>query len=310
MVDRVATPRAEAIEQFAAVLRALRTSAGSPSFRTMSGRSHAISHTTLHDAAQGHRLPNWATTAEFVKACFADPAEFRERWEQAHQVVRSAARSPDTSEPREGPDEKAEVDDARDAPPSAPVQAPRRWLRHVVLVTALAVTLAAGSVAVDVVASRADSPQYRHGFSPRSSAAAQPLTAADCPMRQPNPPAASSLHPGDAGAFIADITLPDCTHVQRRGVSTKTWRFKNIGTVPWRGYVLHRVDLPQQRDQCQTVTDVPIEDTEPGQFVDITVTVAAPNSPGFCFAGFKMEDASGRIAFPGNRPVNFQLVVD
>jgi hypothetical protein len=309
VVDRVATPRAEAIEEFAAVLRALRASAESPSFRTMSGRSHAISHTTLHEAAQGHRLPSWATTAEFVKACFADPADFRERWEQAHQVVRAAAGSPDTSELRESPDGKGEVD-AGDDPPPAPVRAPRRWLRHVVLVTGLAGALAAGSVVVDVVASRADSPQYRHGFSPRSSAAAPPLTAADCPIQQPNPPAALPLHPGDAAAFVADVTLPDCTHVPRGSVSTKIWRFKNIGTLPWRGYALHRIDLPQQRDQCQTVSDVPVKDTEPGQIVDITVIVTAAHRPGFCFVGFKLEDASGRIAFPGNRPVNFQLVVD
>jgi hypothetical protein len=52
------------------------------------------------------------------------------------------------------------------------------------------------------------------------------------------------------------------------------------------------------------------KDTEPGQIVDIEVAVTAPNSPGFCFVRFKMEDASGRIACPGNRPVRFQVVVD
>jgi hypothetical protein len=305
VVDRVAMPRAEAVEQFAAALRALRVSAGSPSFRTMSGRSHAISHTTLHEAVQGHRLPSWATTAEFVKACLADPADFRERWEQANQILRSAATPPDIPQPGESPDEKGEVD-AGDAQPSVPAQTPRRWLRHVVLITALAGVLVAGSVVIGVAASRGDNPQYRHG----SSAAPRPLTAADCPVQQSNPPFASPPNPDDAGAFIGDITLPDCTHVPRGSTSTKIWRFKNIGAVPWRGYVLHRIDLPQQRDQCQTITDVPVNDAEPGQIVDIKVMVMAPNSPGFCFVRFKLEDASGRIAFPGNRPVNFQLIVD
>jgi hypothetical protein len=73
---------------------------------------------------------------------------------------------------------------------------------------------------------------------------------------------------------------------------------------------VHRIDLPQQRDQCQTITDVPINVTGPGQIVDIEVMITAPNSPGFCFVRFKLEDAFGRIGFPGNRPVNFQLVVD
>jgi hypothetical protein len=372
VVDRVAAPRAEAIEQFAAELRALRASAGSPSFRTMSGRSHAISHTTLHDAVQGHRLPSWPTTAEFVKACRADPADFRERWERANQIVRSSAPPPEPAEPPEpaalspdaaepsalipdaagssalvpeaaessalgpdapgswvlspeapgssalpphAPERSGRAGEAPDAAaegappaalPAAPVPASRRWARHAVLVKALAGALIAGSVVVGVAASRGDNPPHRQAF----STAARPLTAADCPVQQSNPPVASPPNPGDAGAFIGDITLPDCTHVARGSTSTKIWRFKNVGTAPWHGYVLHRIDLPQQRNQCQTITDVPIDDTEPGQIVDIKVMISAPMSPGFCFVRFKMEDASGRIAFPGNRPVNFQLIVD
>jgi hypothetical protein len=385
VVDRVAAPRAEAIEQFAAELRALRASAGSPSFRTMSGRSHAISHTTLHDAVQGHRLPSWPTTAEFVKACRADPADFRERWERANQIVRSSAPPPeppalvpDAAEPSalspeaagssapglgaagasalvpeaagpsalspdasgasaliadaagpsvlnsgtpgssdlspHAPGRPERADEAPAAAEAAPpaalpavaVPASRRWTRHAVLVTALAGALIAGSVVVGVAASRGDNPPYRQA----STTAARPLTAADCPVQQSNPPVASPPNTGDAGAFIGDITLPDCTHVARGSTSTKIWRFKNVGTVPWHGYVLHRIDLPQQRNQCQTITDVPIDDTEPGQMVDVKVMISAPMSAGFCFVRFKMEDASGRIAFPGNRPVNFQLIVD
>ncbi|NUR91391.1 MAG: hypothetical protein HOY71_45585, partial [Nonomuraea sp.] len=88
MDDRRA--RAEAIEDFAAALRELRESVGNPSFREMSGRSGAISHTTLHEATKGNRLPSWETTVEFVKACDADPAAYREHWERASRVVKSA----------------------------------------------------------------------------------------------------------------------------------------------------------------------------------------------------------------------------
>jgi len=348
VVDRVATPRAEAIEHFAADLRALRALVGSPSFRTMSGRSHAISHTTLHEAAQGHRLPSWATTAEFVKACDADPADFRERWEQANQAVRAAAIVSDAvgADPTatdttatdttasdvldvapanasgfvatDGGEEAAVEPDtaagatsaARSLPPS-PVRPPRRWFRPVIVGTVLAGVLAAGAIVTGVMASRGDSPGAgTPGAVSHSRSAAPLLTAADCPVQQSNPPAASPPDKGDAGVFISDITLPDCTHVAPGTTVTKIWRFKNVGTVPWRGYALHRIDLPQQRDQCQTITDVPVKDTEPGQIVDIQVTVTTPDNAGFCFVRFKMEDASGRIAFPGNRPVNFQLIVD
>ena len=89
MGDRRA--RAEAIEDFAEVLRELRNSVGNPPFREMSGRSGAISHTTLHEATKGNRLPSWETTVEFVKACGVDPAMYRERWERANLAVRSAS---------------------------------------------------------------------------------------------------------------------------------------------------------------------------------------------------------------------------
>lgn len=72
--------RAEVIGDFAAALRELRKSVGNPPFREMSGRSGAISHTTLHEATKGNRLPSWGTTVEFVKACGADPAAYRESW--------------------------------------------------------------------------------------------------------------------------------------------------------------------------------------------------------------------------------------
>lgn len=76
------------------------------------------------------------------------------------------------------------------------------------------------------------------------------------------------------------------------------------------GRSLDRVDLPQDRNQCQTITDVPIGRTEPGGLVDVRVEVTVPTRSGFCFVRFKMVDAAGPVALPGSRPVNFQLVID
>jgi hypothetical protein len=136
------------------------------------------------------------------------------------------------------------------------------------------------------------------------------FVAADCPVHQPNPPAAPPQNEGDSAEFIADVTIPDCDHARRGATVQKVWRFKNAGTRPWVGYTLHRVDLPQGRDQCQTISDLPIPDTRPGRLVDVKVEVSVPSRPGFCFVRFKMIDGNGKIAFPGGRPVNFQLIVD
>jgi hypothetical protein len=135
-------------------------------------------------------------------------------------------------------------------------------------------------------------------------------TAANCPIQQNDPPYFPPAHPGDSVVFVGDITLPDCTHVRRGARVVKDWRFKNDGTVPWAGYMLRRLDLPQLPNQCQTLDDIPVAYTAPGHFVDVVVEVTAPPTPGFCFVRFKLIDGAGRVAFPGNRPVNFQLIVD
>jgi hypothetical protein len=322
VADQSVRTRADAIEAFAAVLRGLRESVGEPSFRELSGRSRAISHTTLHEAAQGNRLPSWATTAEFVKACGADPAAYRERWEEANRVVRSAnPRRLDVAIPAAGTTDRRAIRVAIDREPPRPpdpaagndedavVPEPRNRRRpRFVLPAVAAVGVLAVAVAVVAVRSHQDSPGAKQTTTGRPMQAQ--LSPADCPVHQANPPAAAPVHTGDASAFVADITLPDCSHIRGGQTAAKVWRLKNVGKVPWIGYSLHRLDPPQQRDQCQTISDVPIRDTAPGALVDIRTDVTAPKSPGFCFVRFKMLDASGHVVFPGSRPVNFQLIVD
>jgi len=340
----------EAIADFAATLRELRISAGNPTFREMAGRSGAISHTTLHEATKGNRLPSWATTAEFVKACGADPAAYRERWEKANQVVRAAGagkraaaagaaatRPPDgvrtpaedrqtvdvavgvrTSDavgessasvpsPSLPPDDSA--DDAQSAPPASGGRRRFRLTRPAAVALATTVVGVGAAVATVVavdLGSGADEPDPKPSDNPSKAA----LPPADCPVQVRNPPPAPPTHKGDAAAFIADITLPDCTHVAAGKTVTKIWRLKNAGKVPWRGYALRRLDLPQRADQCQTISEVPIDDTKPGEMVDIRADITTPRKPGLCYVRFKMVDAAGRVAFPGNRPVNFQIIVE
>ena len=307
--------QAEAIADFAAALRELRNSVGNPPFREMSGRSGAISHTTLHEATKGNKLPSWGTTAEFVKACGADPADYRERWEAANQAVRAAgAGTPATDEDASvegssGDDPTLRVDDEA----SAEVETVREGRGRSRLARPAAAALATaavgvGTIALVVVAIDRVSGSGGDGSKPSGGKGA--LSAEDCPMRISTPPSAPPLRKGDMARFIADITLPDCSRVGTGKTVTKIWRFKNVGTVPWSGYSLRRLDLPQQADQCQTISDVPIDDTLPGKMVDIRTIVTTPKRPGLCYVRFKMVDSSGRVVFPGGRPVNFQIIVE
>lgn len=319
MGTRDAAARAAAIDGFAAILGDLRTDAGNPSFREMSGRSQAISHTTLHEAVHGHRLPSWPTTVEFVKACRAEPADYRARWELARAAVRAAGcetaaadvEDVPVAEPVDAPPAnvgpESAIDSGHEVPPvRGQDSAPQQRSRYLVLAAGIVMLLGAGVAFTVANGDTSSAPEP----SATQSAAAHVLAGKDCPMHPTTPPYAPPRHRGDAGVFVADVNLPDCVHVQRGMVKDKIWRLKNVGTVTWRGYMLHRLDEQQGRNDCQTISDVRIPVTVPGRTVDIRVRVSAPDNPEFCYVRFKMQDAAGHDAFPSGRPLNFQLIID
>lgn len=79
--------------EFAAGLRALRVTAGSPTYREMAHVAH-VSPSALAAAASGRALPTWDVVAAYVRACGADPAGWRARWEERNAVLRTAAAAP------------------------------------------------------------------------------------------------------------------------------------------------------------------------------------------------------------------------
>ncbi|GAA0946344.1 NBR1-Ig-like domain-containing protein [Actinocorallia libanotica] len=309
--------RVSAIRDFASVLRDVRSSSGNPPFREMSGRSGAISHTTLYEAAKGNRLPSWETTVEFVKACGGDPADYRERWEQANRAVRGASAEGDAGPASQSgendssarPPSDASAEEARPGPGKAPERG-RAWLSAPVKAALATTAVGVGIAGVIAVSGDRGSGAGQQGVNPLRSTAEPVPGPADCPVLTPNPPTAPPAHPGDLAVFVADVTLIDCARVAPGVTVTKVWRLQNAGTVPWNGYSLRRLDSPQQVGRCQTITDVPIDDTPPGEMVDIRVDVTTQKTPGLCYVLFKMVDAGGRIAFPATRPANFQIIVD
>ncbi len=309
--------RASAIRDFASILQDIRRSSGNPPFREMSGRSGAISHTTLYEATKGNRLPSWETAVEFVKACGGDPADYREQWEQANRTVRGSS-----AEGGVGPVSQSGENDASARPPSSPTaegvrsgpgrtpERRRAWLSAPMKAALATTAVGIGVAGVIAVSGDRGSGADQHGMNPLRGTVEPVPGPADCPVLTPNPPTASPAHPGDLAIFVADVTLIDCARVAPGVTVKKIWKLHNAGTVPWNGYSLRRLDSPQQVGQCQTITDVPIDDTPPGEMVDIRVDVITQKAPGLCYLLFKMVDAEGRIAFPAARPVNFQIIID
>lgn len=70
------------VQRFASELRALRSDAGSPTYRSMACRAH-YSPTALAQAAAGDRLPSLAVVVAFARACGGNPDEWQQRWSQA-----------------------------------------------------------------------------------------------------------------------------------------------------------------------------------------------------------------------------------
>ncbi|MET7862956.1 NBR1-Ig-like domain-containing protein [Micromonospora taraxaci] len=320
--DRLAAGR------FAEQLRALRTEVGDPSFRKMAGRSGRISHTTLHEAAAGTRFPSWETTREFVRACEADEAQWRRRWEEAQRQgsvpgvpdddpapdvaaseadVEAVATSDDTTTRAEapgGPDTSAAEyrSDLRVAEyPHAEEEAGARRSRSPWLAAA-AVVMVVAMIAVLGVTLRNRSSPDRSG-APAASASS---TASPSPSSSAF---SDSLIAGDSSKFVADVTIPDGTRVKVNTQFVKVWALANVGKVVWHNRYLARTNPTADADGCQVPDRVAIGDTPPGEQVMISVPVTAPSSPGKCWVSWKMVDENGQEFFPTRRPVYFMVTV-
>ncbi|OZM72584.1 hypothetical protein CFN78_13125 [Amycolatopsis antarctica] len=292
MPDAGRTPeeerRREATAGFAAALRTLRAEAGDPSFRRMAAASGYISHTTLHEAATGARLPSWETTREFVKACNGDETQWRVRWDEAKNGPR-----PEPAEPTPVPELVPEpVPESASETEPEPSGGPKR--RRGLLVIAAVLVFLGATVAAVLVGRELG----------RSDA---PANAAPSPS--PSPASNGPFYPGDQSRFVDDVTIPDGTEVKQGEIFTKVWQIENTGTVKWTGRFVQRDAPPLPTGDCQTPERVAIGDTLPNEEVKIAVQVQAPSRPMTCRVAFKMVDGQNRQLFPGSRPIFFEVIV-
>ena len=107
----------------------------------------------------------------------------------------------------------------------------------------------------------------------------------------PEPPRPTNV-PGctNTAKFVADVTIPDKTQLEGGKEFVKTWRVMNNGTCIWASdyklayYSEERMNAP---------ATVPLAITYPGQTLDISVTLTAPNSVGSHRANFVLENPDG-----------------
>ncbi len=95
----------------------------------------------------------------------------------------------------------------------------------------------------------------------------------------------------DRAQFIADLTVPDGTTFAPNTPFNKTWRLKNVGTCTWTTsykMIFDTGDKMGGPDFVNMPTTV-----HPGQVVDLTVGLTAPNAGGPYRGYWKFQNSGG-----------------
>lgn len=94
----------------------------------------------------------------------------------------------------------------------------------------------------------------------------------------------------DAAAFVADVTIPDYTHMDLHESFTKTWRIKNTGTCSWDG---NYAAVYASGDKLGGPNTIPLTNTAPGATIDISANMAAPSTDGTYKVFYHLQNAKG-----------------
>lgn len=130
------------------------------------------------------------------------------------------------------------------------------------------------------------------------------LSATTAPTISPTKP------PCDLVKFIQDVTIPDNTKMAPGADFTKTWRLQNAGSCIWTSVygITYEGDNLLNAPSFSPITSGTVP---PGQSVDITVNLTAPDTGGVYRQNFKLVNASGdKFALgDGSKPFWAQIEV-
>jgi hypothetical protein len=106
-------------------------------------------------------------------------------------------------------------------------------------------------------------------------------------------PTVSGASSGDRSVYVSDVTIPDGTVLAPGATFRKTWKLMNAGSTTWTtSYTLVFIS----GDPMGTVTSVPLtQSVSPGQQVEISVDMTAPNTNGSYKGFWKLKNASGQL---------------
>ncbi len=94
-----------------------------------------------------------------------------------------------------------------------------------------------------------------------------------------------------SAAYVADVTIPDNTKVEKGATFVKTWRIRNSGTCTWaEGTKFVYVSGETLGAPASVVVPV----TAPDAQVDVSVSMVAPTAPGTYRSNWQLQDPKGK----------------
>ena len=106
----------------------------------------------------------------------------------------------------------------------------------------------------------------------------------------------------DAAQFVSDVTIPDGTFISPGASFVKTWRLKNVGTCTWStSYSLAFSSGAQMGNTSKVLFP---RSVTPGQTVDLSVTLVAPQNAGTYQGFWRLKNAAGTIFGIGTTHTN------
>jgi hypothetical protein len=128
------------------------------------------------------------------------------------------------------------------------------------------------------------------------------------PTNTPIPPTGTPV-PCNWASFVADVTIPDGTDLPAGATFIKTWRLKNVGTCTWTAdYALIYFSGAQLGGPAAVNIGSAIA---PGQTIDVSVNLVAPNAAGNYIGYWKLRTNSGvGFGIGGNANSPFWVNID
>jgi uncharacterized protein YkwD len=117
--------------------------------------------------------------------------------------------------------------------------------------------------------------------------------ATEPPSSAPSAEAASPTPEGactDIASFVADVTIPDYTHLELKEAFKKVWRVKNTGTCTWTS---DYKAVYSHGNALGAPLSIPLAETAPGDVIDISADMLAPNSDGKFEIFYRLTNATG-----------------